>query len=98
VLGNVADLGLIAYPVKDTKLEIVPLRKEPLVVICHSAASVRQAQDHQAEIACRPKTHRVRAGHPDAPGAGQDFEAARRGSETCHGIRQCRDGETRCGD
>ncbi len=35
VLGNVADLGLIAYPVKDTKLEIVPLRKEPLVVICH---------------------------------------------------------------
>ncbi|HEY5041325.1 MAG TPA: LysR family transcriptional regulator [Verrucomicrobiae bacterium] len=35
VLSNVVDLGLIAYPVKDSKLEIVPLRKEPLVLICH---------------------------------------------------------------
>ena len=35
VLSNVVDLGLVAYPVKDSKLEIVPLRKEPLVVICH---------------------------------------------------------------
>jgi DNA-binding transcriptional LysR family regulator len=35
VLSNVVDLGLVAYPVKDAKLEIVPLRKEPLVLICH---------------------------------------------------------------
>ena len=35
VLSNVVDLGLVAYPTKDTKLEIVPLRKEPLVLICH---------------------------------------------------------------
>jgi LysR family transcriptional regulator, transcriptional activator of the cysJI operon len=35
VLGNVVDLGLVAYPVKDTKLEIVALRKDPLVLICH---------------------------------------------------------------
>ncbi len=35
VLSNVVDLGLIAYPIKDAKLEIVPLRKEPLVMICH---------------------------------------------------------------
>jgi len=35
VLSNVVDLGLVAYPVKDTKLEIIPLRKEPLVLICH---------------------------------------------------------------
>ena len=34
VLSNVVDLGLIAYPIKDAKLEIVPLRKEPLVLIC----------------------------------------------------------------
>lgn len=34
VVSNVVDLGLIAYPVKDAKLEIVPLRKEPLVLIC----------------------------------------------------------------
>ncbi len=35
VLGNVVDIGLVAYPVRDTKLETVPLRKEPLVVACH---------------------------------------------------------------
>lgn len=35
VLGNVVDLGLVAYPARDAKLEIVPLRKDPLVLICH---------------------------------------------------------------
>jgi len=35
VLSNVVDLGLVAYPAKDSKLEIVALRKDPLVVICH---------------------------------------------------------------
>ncbi|HEV2208024.1 MAG TPA: LysR family transcriptional regulator [Verrucomicrobiae bacterium] len=35
VIGNVVDIGLVAYPVRDNKLEIFPLRKEPLVLICH---------------------------------------------------------------
>jgi LysR family transcriptional regulator, transcriptional activator of the cysJI operon len=35
VLGNVVDLGLVAYPTKDSKLEIIALRKDPLVLICH---------------------------------------------------------------
>ncbi|HYG34613.1 MAG TPA: LysR family transcriptional regulator [Clostridia bacterium] len=35
VLGNVVDLGLVAYPSRDPKLEIVQLRKDPLVLICH---------------------------------------------------------------
>lgn len=35
VLGNVVDLGLVAYPTRDAKLEIVPLKKEPMVLICH---------------------------------------------------------------
>jgi DNA-binding transcriptional LysR family regulator len=35
VLSNVVDLGLVAYPVRDARLEVVPLRKERLVVICH---------------------------------------------------------------
>ena len=35
VYSNVVDLGLVAYPTKDSKLEIIPLRKEPLVLICH---------------------------------------------------------------
>jgi len=35
VLGNVVDLGLVAYPQRDAKLEVVPLRRDPLVLICH---------------------------------------------------------------
>jgi DNA-binding transcriptional LysR family regulator len=35
VIGNVVDLGLVAYPVRDNKLVIYPLRKDPLVLICH---------------------------------------------------------------
>ena len=35
VIGNVVDLGLVAYPMRDSKLEIYPLRKDPLVLICH---------------------------------------------------------------
>jgi DNA-binding transcriptional LysR family regulator len=35
VLGNVVDLGLVAYPTRDARLETVPLRKDTLVLICH---------------------------------------------------------------
>ena len=35
VQGNVVDLGLVAYPTRDSKLEICPLRKDSLVLICH---------------------------------------------------------------
>jgi DNA-binding transcriptional LysR family regulator len=35
VIGNVVDLGLVAYPVRDLKVEICPLRRDPLVLICH---------------------------------------------------------------
>jgi DNA-binding transcriptional LysR family regulator len=35
VLGNVVDLGLVAYPTRDAKLEVIPLRKDTLVLTCH---------------------------------------------------------------
>src|SRR5882724_8992521 len=35
VIGNVVDLGLVAYPQRDPKLEIYSLRKDPLVLIVH---------------------------------------------------------------
>src|SRR5438552_9338185 len=40
VLGNVVDLGLVAYPTRDPKLEIVSLRKDPLVLICYPQHSL----------------------------------------------------------
>ncbi len=35
VLGNIVDLGLVAYPVHDPRWEVVSLRQEPLVLACH---------------------------------------------------------------
>ncbi len=35
VAGNVVDIGLVAYPTKDAKLDVVALRKDRLVMICH---------------------------------------------------------------
>jgi len=35
VMSNIVDLGLVAYPIRDTKLETIPLHKDPLVLICH---------------------------------------------------------------
>jgi DNA-binding transcriptional LysR family regulator len=35
VLSNIVDLGLVAYPSPDSKLEVVPLRKDALFLTCH---------------------------------------------------------------
>src|SRR5215469_5786564 len=35
VISNIVDLGLVAYPAPDSKLEIVPLRKDALFLTCH---------------------------------------------------------------
>ena len=35
VLSNLVDLGLVAYPVRNPKIETVPLRKDPLVADLH---------------------------------------------------------------
>lgn len=35
VLGNVVDLGLVAYPVKDPRIEVLPFRQEIMTLICH---------------------------------------------------------------
>ncbi|HUA65403.1 MAG TPA: LysR family transcriptional regulator [Alphaproteobacteria bacterium] len=45
VLSNVVDIGLVAYPVKEPKLEIVPLRKEPLTLICHPSHGFAKQKD-----------------------------------------------------
>ena len=45
VLSNVVDIGLVAYPTKEPKLEIVPLRKEPLTLICHPSHAFARQKD-----------------------------------------------------
>lgn len=45
VIGNAVDLGLVAYPARDNKLEIVPLRKDPLVLICHPQHALAKSKN-----------------------------------------------------
>ncbi len=35
IVGNTVDLGLVAYPLHDPRWEVVPLRRDPLVLACH---------------------------------------------------------------
>src|SRR5579871_6661492 len=44
VLSNVVDLGLVAYPARESKLETVSLRKDPLVLICHPQHAFAKAK------------------------------------------------------
>ena len=98
VLSNVVDMGLVAYPAKDSKLEIVALRKDPLVLICHPQHPFARQKSIRLKALDRAEIHRFRAGHSHAQGAGQNFEGAWRGPETRHGIRQHRNGEARGGN
>src|SRR5580692_7567692 len=45
VMSNVVDIGLVAYPTKEPKLEIIPLRKEPLTLICHPSHPFAKQKD-----------------------------------------------------
>jgi len=64
ILGNADDIGLVAYPVKDPKLEIVPLRKEKLVLICHPKHPLAKAQNVDLKDLARQK---FIAFEPDIP-------------------------------
>ncbi len=35
VVGNVVDLGMVAFPARDSKLEVVSIKKDAMVLICH---------------------------------------------------------------
>jgi DNA-binding transcriptional LysR family regulator len=44
VLSGVVDLGFVAYPSRDSRLEIIALRKDPLVVVCSPQNPVAKAK------------------------------------------------------
>lgn len=47
VLGNVVDLGLVAYPTKDPRLELVPFREETMTLICHPGHPLARSKSVQ---------------------------------------------------
>ncbi len=64
VLGNVVDIGLVAYPQKDSKLETLALKPEKLVLICapgHAFTKVKTLNVSQLE------GHKFIGFEPDIP-------------------------------
>lgn len=64
VLGNVVDLGLVAYPGREPKLETVPLRREPMVMICHPQHALARSKSVKASALAG---HRFVAFESDIP-------------------------------
>src|SRR2546428_1001229 len=52
VLSNVVDLGLVAYPSRDTKLETVALRKDKLVLITHPLHPLAKSKSAKLKDIC----------------------------------------------
>lgn len=55
VHSNIVDLGLVAYANKDPKLEIVPLHKDPLVLICHPQHPLAKQKSVKLKVATGQK-------------------------------------------
>mgnify|MGYP001766318093 CR=1 FL=1 len=55
VLGNVVDLGLVAFPAKDSKLEIVPMRRDSMGMICHPQHPLAKAKSIKVQQVANEK-------------------------------------------
>src|SRR5208337_1515778 len=64
VFGNAVDLGLVACPVRHHGLEIVPLQKEPFVVICHPAHPLAKLKSVKLKSLSGEKFVSLEAGLP----------------------------------
>src|SRR2546426_12191467 len=64
VLSNVVDLGLVAYPNRDSKLEVFPLRRELLVLICHPQHALARHKNLKLKA---PSARKFIGFEPDIP-------------------------------
>jgi LysR family transcriptional regulator, transcriptional activator of the cysJI operon len=64
VLGNIVDLGLVAFPTRDPRLEIIPLRKDSLVLVCHPQHPLAKAKSLKLQAL---NGHKFVAFDPDMP-------------------------------
>lgn len=55
IVGNVSDIGLVAYPSKDPRLEIFPLRKDPMVLVVNPAHPFAKMESIRVELLHRQK-------------------------------------------
>ena len=64
ILGNAVDLGLVAYPTADNRLEVIELRRDPMVFICHPKHPLARQKNLKLESL---QDQRFIAFEPDIP-------------------------------
>lgn len=64
ILGNAVDLGLVAYPTADSRLEVIELRRDPMVFICHPKHPLARQKNLKLESL---QDQRFIAFEPDIP-------------------------------
>jgi LysR family transcriptional regulator, transcriptional activator of the cysJI operon len=97
VLGNVVDLGMVAFPARDSKLEVVPMKKDAMVLICHPQHPL--AKQKTVRVSRSPREdHRVRADIPTRKAIDKVLKEHGHDRASGDGIRQHRDGEAGGGD
>ncbi len=55
IVGNVIDIGLVAHPGKDPRLEVLPWRKDPMVLAVNPAHPFAKMESIRAELLQRQK-------------------------------------------
>jgi DNA-binding transcriptional LysR family regulator len=55
IIRNVIDIGLVAYPRKDPRLDVVPLRKDPMVLVVNPAHPFARLSSVRAQMLHRQK-------------------------------------------
>jgi DNA-binding transcriptional LysR family regulator len=55
IVGNVIDIGLVAYPGKDPRLEVLPLRKDPMVLVVSPGHPFAKMESIRVELLQRQK-------------------------------------------
>jgi len=66
------DFGLVAFPVKQRQIEVLPFRNDHLVLIAHPQHPSRSASEIEVKDLAGQKLS-VSPGHPDAQGGRCDF-------------------------
>ena len=64
VLGNAVDMGLVACPSRDPKIEIVPWSREPMAIICHPQHPLAQRPSVKLNAIAEHKFVAFEAGVP----------------------------------
>jgi DNA-binding transcriptional LysR family regulator/thiol-disulfide isomerase/thioredoxin len=95
ILHNSVDFGLVAFPLRQRQIEVLPFRNDHLVVIAHPHHPLAKRAEIEVKDLANQKFIGFDPDIPDAQGGRPDFPREQARDRAGHGIRQHRDREAR---